>query len=275
MVNGTVLLVPFGVVTVTLRVPVAAESAIVTLAVSDVELATVTEPIVMPPPLIVTLVEPATKLLPVRVSVTVEPAAAVGGLILASVVPCVTMLNAAELLVPPEVEAVRERAPAAAVGSRTSVAVICWVETMLMEVTVTPAPLTATVVPPETKFAPVIVVVTVVPGAAEFGSTDVIAGACGITLNVAGELVPALDVTVIVRGPDAASVEKLTMADSVATSVMLTDNTDTPAPLTASVVPGVVKFVPLTARVIVVPATAFAGLTEEIVGRALALSTSE
>ena len=78
-------LVPAAVVTVTVRGPSAAAGSITKLAVSDVALATMTLVTVTPPPLTVTVVAPATKLVPVSVTATVVPGSPRFGEMLVSV----------------------------------------------------------------------------------------------------------------------------------------------------------------------------------------------
>ena len=66
-------------------------------------------------------------------------------------------------LVPPAVMTVTVRAPSAAVRSSTKLAVSDVLLPTMTLATVTPAPLTATVVAPTTKLVPVSVTATVVP----------------------------------------------------------------------------------------------------------------
>ena len=66
-------------------------------------------------------------------------------------------------LVPPAVVTVTVRAPVAAAGSSTKLAVSDVVLPTTTVLTVTPAPLTATVVAPTTKLVPVSVTATVPP----------------------------------------------------------------------------------------------------------------
>ena len=66
-------------------------------------------------------------------------------------------------LVPAAVVTVTERAPAAAAGSSTKLAVSDVLLPTTTVLTVTPAPLTATVVAPTTKLVPVSVTASVVP----------------------------------------------------------------------------------------------------------------
>lgn len=72
-------LVPPAVVTVTLRAPAAAPLAIVNVVVSDVVLAVVTVPTVTPTPSTLTVVAPAAKFVPVRVTLAALPAVPVDG----------------------------------------------------------------------------------------------------------------------------------------------------------------------------------------------------
>jgi len=72
-VNVTAVLVPFGVVAVTLRAPVAAFAAIVNVAVSEVGPVTFTALTVTPAPLTCTVVWPETNSVPVIVTFTAVP----------------------------------------------------------------------------------------------------------------------------------------------------------------------------------------------------------
>ena len=89
-----------------------------------------------------------------------------------------------------------------------------------------------------------------------------------------GKLVPAFVVSVTVRGPGAASTDKLRAAVSCLSFVRLIEGTDTPAPLITRLDPGV-KLVPLSVMLTLDPATAVDGLIDVIVGRGWAFNVSE
>ena len=107
IVKVTALLVPFTVVTVTLRAPSVVGEAIVKVAVSVVVLPTFGALIVTPVPLIVTMVAPTTKFVPVRVTGTAVPTAPVFGDIVDKVgvvpVDVVWIVKVTALLVPTSV----------------------------------------------------------------------------------------------------------------------------------------------------------------------------
>ena len=181
----TPLLVPPDVVMVTVRLPVAVD-AIVSGTVMDVPLETDGAPADTPVPLTCTVVAPLTKLVPVRVTVTVDPATPVAGVIPVSVGPRFAagmMPKFSPLLVPADVDTVTVRLP---------VAVDATVSGTVMEVALitcgapadTPVPLTCTVVDPLTKLVPVNVTDTVDPGVPDAGVIAVSAGVeelCGAT----------------------------------------------------------------------------------------------
>ena len=176
-------LVPIEVVTVTVRSPSVAVGSITTLAVSAVPLLTATPVTVTPLPPTVTVVAPTTKLVPVNVTATVVPRAPLFGETLASVgVPggsgTVTVKICAPL-VPAAVVTVTFRGPSAAAALTTKLAVSDVVLPATTLLTVTPLPLTATVVAPMTKPAPVSVTATVAPWSPRFGATLASAGAPG------------------------------------------------------------------------------------------------
>jgi len=162
-------LVPAAVVTVTLRAPSAAAVSTAKVALSDVLLATATLATATPEPLTATVVAPATKLVPVRTCaglVPVAPSACRRLVIVGNAIPAdeaATIVNGTGELFPPDVCTVTFRAPAAADGSMTKLAVIDDALWTVSAVTDTPLPLTETVVPPLTNPAPLNERETVVP----------------------------------------------------------------------------------------------------------------
>lgn len=119
-VNGTVLLVPPGPVTVTVLAPSVAPAVIVKVAVTEVSLATLMALAVTPVPEMVTPVVPA-RPLPVRVTVSLVPLAPVLGAIEVSTGPVTVNPIVA---VPPGVVTLTVRAPSVAAVVIVKVAVI-------------------------------------------------------------------------------------------------------------------------------------------------------
>jgi hypothetical protein len=180
--NGTAMLVPALVATVTLLAPVAAVPEIVNVAVICVALVTVTALTVIPlfPGF---TVAPATKFVPVRVTDTAVPCAPLFGLTVVSVGAAGLTVNGTPLLVPPPVVTVTLLVPVAAVPEIVNVAVICVVLTTVTALTVIPLLPEFTVLDPVTKFVPVNVTAAAVPCAPLFGLTVVSVGAGGFTVN--------------------------------------------------------------------------------------------
>src|SRR5688572_11522798 len=114
-VNVTAALVPPGVETVTLRGPTVAVGLIVKVVVRDVAPRTLTGPTVTSALLIET-VAPATKPVPVSVTLTDAPCRPAAGLIEVSAGGARPTVKIAALLVPPGVETVTFRGPGVAVG---------------------------------------------------------------------------------------------------------------------------------------------------------------
>jgi hypothetical protein len=178
-VNVCALLVPPTVVTVTFRAVAGAFAAIVKVTVKLVVLVTFGVPTVMPVPLTITVVAPATKLVPVKVTPTAFPATPVFGCTSVNVGGCAggaCTVNVCALLVPPVVVTVTLRAVAAAFAAMVNVTVKLVGPVTFGVPTVMPVPLTATVVPPIMKFVPVNVTPTAFPATAVFGCTFVNVG---------------------------------------------------------------------------------------------------
>jgi hypothetical protein len=118
IVNVIPLLVPFGVVTVTLWGPATAFAAMTKLVVNCVEVVTVTAPTVIPAPLSVTPVAPLTKFVPVMVTVpTVVPMSPLFGEICVMVGTVEVTVKPTALLVPVDVATVTWRNPGAALAA--------------------------------------------------------------------------------------------------------------------------------------------------------------
>jgi hypothetical protein len=137
-VNVTALLVPLGVVTVTLRAPVAAFAAIVNVVVIVVPV-TLVAPTVTPAPLTWTTVWPGTKSVPVIVTFTAVPTFPEVGWICVIAGGAVTVKVAAPL-VPLGVVTVTLRAPIAAFTAIVNDVLIDVVPVTFTVPTVTPVP---------------------------------------------------------------------------------------------------------------------------------------
>jgi len=178
IVKPCVPLVPPVVVTLIVRPPSAALDPTTRSAVMDVALTTFVFCTVMSAPLTATVVELAEmKLPPVSVTVVVAPRTTIAGVTPVSAGTGGLIVNVCAPLVPALVVTVRLRAPNSAVDAIVSVTVSMFSLATLTEDAVTPVPLTATVVPPVTKFAPTSVSVVVVPCTPVLFDSDVIVGA--------------------------------------------------------------------------------------------------
>jgi hypothetical protein len=137
---------------------------------------------------------------------------------------------------------------------------------------VTPTSLTAipgpaaTEVTPGTKFVPVSVTVSVVPGGASSGSMLISVGGGTSTVNVWVPLVPPAVATVTVRFPGAARGSIVKVAVSAVEVATTTSLTETPPPLTVTEVAPATKVVPVTATVMDVPRTPVDGVRLTSVG---------
>jgi hypothetical protein len=152
-VNVRVPLVPPAVATATVRVPAAALGSMVKVAVSAVALVTTTL-LADTPPLTVTDVAPVTKLVPVIETLTDVPRTPLDGVRLTAVGAGGVTVSVCEPVVPPVVVTVTVRPPRAASLAAVNLAVSDVVLVRATSLTVTPAPLTATVAP-ATKLVPV------------------------------------------------------------------------------------------------------------------------
>jgi hypothetical protein len=176
-VNGTVLLVPPGVVTLTLRTLRAAPVEMVKVALICVILITVTPLTATPPPETATVVAPAMKLVPVNVTATAVPRTPVGGAIEVKVGAGGTVtVKVTALLVPPGAVTVTFLAPAPVNALIVKVA-LTWVSLTTVK------PLTVIPPPPDTLIAVVPVnplpnrlTGTAVPREPEAGEIDVSTG---------------------------------------------------------------------------------------------------
>jgi hypothetical protein len=224
------------------------------------ELDAVTDPIVTPDPLTVTVVAPGTNGPPVAVTTVVVPAVSVDGISVVTVGVAGLTVSVCPPLVPPLVVTVTVCAPRSAALSTLKLAVRLVPLATVTPLTLTPAPLTATVAPAR-KFVPVSVSLIVLPAIAVAGLRLASVGAAAVTVNVPPLVVPPAVVTVTVRAPSVA----LPLTDSCAVAVVglctVTLTTTTPSPLTVTFVPPAMKLDPVTVTARLVPCVALAGDT--------------
>ena len=147
------------------------------------------------------IVEPDTKLLPVKVTFTLPPGGAALGLIEVRVGVSRVTVKLTGLVVPPKVVTVTVAEPDA-LAAMANVAVICVELTTVTLLTVTPAALTLTVAP-GTKLVPVRVTFTLAPGAPVLGLIEVSVVVSGLMVKLTALLVPPAVVTVTLAEPDA------------------------------------------------------------------------
>jgi hypothetical protein len=177
-VNVSVLLVPPGVVTLTVLALAVAVAEIANVAVTVVLLTTVRPLYVTPAPDTVIVVAPV-RSVPVSVTGTLVPLVPELGAIANRVGP--NTVNISVLLVPPGVVTLTVLALAVAVAEIVNVVVTVVELTTVTVPTVTPGPDTATVVPIAPKFVPVKVTGTAVPCWPLLGATEVSVGPAGLT----------------------------------------------------------------------------------------------
>lgn len=176
-VNGTVLLAPPGVETLTfLGADTEAFAEMVKVVVIVVESGLmVNAPTVMPPPAF-TVVPVAVKFVPISVTGTAVPRKPVLGVIEVSVgVAGVIIEKLSGLLVPTGVVTVTFRAVSPAFGAMIKFTVTVLSLTTVKPLTVTPPPVMFTAVAP-VRFVPVRVAATVVPRAPSIGEIDASVG---------------------------------------------------------------------------------------------------
>lgn len=171
-VNCTVLVVPAGVVTLTVLPVRAAVPEIVNVAVTVLSFTTVRALTVMPPPDTLTAVAPVNPV-PLRVTGTLVSRWPDVGVIEASVGP--STVNVTLPVVPPPVVMVTFLTVSAAVFEMVKVAVTEVALTTVRLLTVTPVPETLIVCVPD-RFVPVRVTLTAVPRRPDVGAIDVRVG---------------------------------------------------------------------------------------------------
>jgi hypothetical protein len=165
------------------------------------------------------------------------------------------------LVVPPAVFTVTLCAPASADESIVRLTVrdvLFWTDT---EPTVTPEPLTATVVALLMKLVPASVSVTVLPATAVVGLMAVSVGAGGTTVNVMAGLVPPVAVVrVTAREPSDASAAIVSVAAAVVADCTRTSLTVIPLPvITTAAVSPTVKSIPVSVTSTVAPCAPLGG----------------
>jgi len=178
-VKVTVLLVPPGVVvTLTFRALIVAVAEIASVAVTVASLTTIRLLYVTPVLDTVIAVAPV-RPLPLRVTGTLVPRVPELGVIVVSTGP--NTVNVCVLLVPPGTLTLTFLAPSAAVPEIVNVAVIVAEFTIVTALTVTPVPLTTTVVPVAAKLLPDKVTGTLMPRSPLLRVTEVSVGVAGLT----------------------------------------------------------------------------------------------
>ena len=220
-VNGIVFVFPIGVARPRFRIPSVAPFGITRFAVTEVGLTTVRPVAVIPdPPRPFTPVAPV-RLVPVKVTGTVEPRAPEFGAIDVRVGPCT--VNGSALLAaaaPATLTVTLWAAVVEALAEMVKFAVAVVGLVTFTALTVIPKPETATVVSPVMKLLPVSVTATVVPRTPVAGEIEVNVGVGGIvTVKATVLLTPPGAVTVTFLAVPAANAE---MVRVVCTSVALT-----------------------------------------------------
>jgi hypothetical protein len=264
-VNVTVVevVVPPGVVTETVCGPAGAFAATWKVDVIIVLLTSVT--LVGETPVPLRLMTGETKLVPVRVTLTLFPWMPLVGLIEASVGSGGLIVNVCVPEVPPAVVTDTVRAPRVALAAITNVAVSV-VPLGTTFVTVTPVPLTATVAP-ATRFVPVSVTGTLALSAPNVGLIIVSVGDGGSTVNVWLPVVPLAVVTLTFCAPSVAVAATVNVAVIVVLLVTVVPETAIPTPAgTLMVLAPMTKFVPVSVTGTALPCTPLVGLIEVSVG---------
>lgn len=261
------VVVPPGVVTVTLLAPSAAPAVIVNVAVIVVGLTTVTALTVTPPPVAATVVPVVVKLDPVRVTGTAVPRRPVLGAIVVRVgVAGLPTVNATVLVAPIAVVRLRLLAASVAVGVIVMVAVTVVAFTTVMAETLTPVPAPVTAVVP-VRPVPVKVTGTLVPRVPEAGLIDV--RVAPVTVNVTAlepTLAPPAVVTVtsVVASVAVAEIAQLAVSEVPPAFTTIVEQVTPAVSRVMAVVP--VNPVPAMVTGTVVPRTPVVGVIEVTVG---------
>src|ERR1039457_4748437 len=249
-------LAPALVATATRVTPVGALAAMVNVVVICVVLTTVTA-LTAIPEMLVRTAAPATKLVPVRVTGTVAPGAPNAGAIVLSVGGGGLTVKTTGALVPALVVTVTFAAPSVALAAMGNVAVICVMLTTVTALTAIPVLLVAAVAP-ATKLVPVRVTGTAAPRTPVAGAMVLSVGGGGLTVKMAGALVPPLVVTVTFAPPSVALAAMVNVA--VICVVLTTVTLPTVIPVLAMVtVAPPTKFAPVSVTGTAAPRTPVAG----------------
>jgi hypothetical protein len=271
-VKTTGALVPALVVTVTFAAPSVALAAMVNVAVICVVLTTVTA-LTAIPVLLVAAVAPATKLVPVRVTGIAAPRTPVAAAMVLSVGGGGLTVKTTGALVPPLVVTVTFAAPSVALAAMVNVAVICVVLTTVTALTAIPVLLVATVAP-ETKLVPVRVTGAPAPRTPVAGAMVLSVGGGGLTVKMAGALVPPLVVTVTFAPPSVALAAMVNVAVIRVALTTVKALTAMPGLLVVTVAPRI-KFVPVRVTGTLVPWTPLVGPTDASVGAGFSVTMAE
>jgi hypothetical protein len=262
IVKVTGLLVPFAVVMVTVLADRAADPEMAKFAVTVVELTTLMPLTPTPVPETVIAVAPV-RFVPVRVTGTVVPRPPVLGAIEDSVGD--NGLSTVNVVVgaPIGVFTVTVLVESVAVAVMLNVAVIVVEFTTVIPLTVTPVPDTVTEVAPP-RLVPVRVTGTLLPRTPVLGAIDVRVGPW--TLNGTFPVVPPGVLTWTLKFPRVAVFDRMKVAVIEVELTTLTPLMVTPLPPADTVVPVVVKLVPVRVTGTLVPRTPVLGAIEASVG---------
>ena len=231
--------VSFGVLTVTVRVPVAAAGSIEILTLSEVGLVTVMVPGVMPAPKL-TVLEPCAKwvLVPVMTTESAWPCCPLFGATLEIAArPAFTVNALAAVRTLEPVVVVTARKPSAASGSMLTLTVKELALVNVVELMVTPAPILTVVAAVQPEFTPRIVTFKVWPWTPLFAFTLEIAGLAATVKMPVPTAVSVPLVTVTLRAPRVAAEEMETLAVAEVSELATIEFTVTPAPNVAASVP--------------------------------------
>src|ERR1019366_313246 len=203
------------------------------------------------PELLVRTVAPATKLVPVRVTGTAAPGAPYAGVIVLRVGGGGLTVKTTGALVPALVVTVTFAAPSVALAAMVNVAVICVVLTTVTALTAIPVLLVATVAH-ETKLVAVRVTGAPAPRTPVAGAMVLSVGGGGLTVKIAGALVPPLVVTVTFAPPSVALAAMVNVAVIRVALTTVKALTAMPGLLVVTVAPRI-KFVPVRVTGTLVP----------------------
>jgi len=262
-VNDLLPVVPPEVVTETFCVPKVALEASVRVAVIVVEFTTVRPETEMPAPVGTLMVLPATKFVPVKVTGTAAPWAPDVGLMDVSTGAGGFTLNCTLEVVSPSVVTETLCAPKGALEETTNVAVTVVVLVTVTLFAVIPVP-PKLIVAGVKKFVPVRVTGTLVPCTPAVGLMEVSAGGAWTVNGMALEVPPEV-ITETFCAPSAAPAEICNTAVMLVALATTTLAAVTPVPPKFTVAP-VMKFVPVSVTLTLVPWAPMVALSEVSVG---------